>query len=91
VKLGKNASDTCAMISKTSGVEATKICQVFLSGIYGSMKNSMMRSQMKIVLITFFDIKGIIYFEFIPLVRQAYYVEILKQLREAVRRKSPEL
>jgi hypothetical protein len=49
---------------------------------------------MKTLLITFFDIKGTVHFEFIPqgqTVNQAYYVEILKQLREAVRRQRPEL
>jgi hypothetical protein len=49
---------------------------------------------MKIMLITFFDIKGGVHFEFIPqgqTVNQAYYVGILKQLHEAVYRKRPEL
>jgi hypothetical protein len=49
---------------------------------------------MKIMLITFTDIKGTVHFEFIPqceTVNQAYYVEVLKRLREAVRRKRPEL
>jgi hypothetical protein len=44
---------------------------------------------MKTMLIIFFDIKGIVHFEFIPLgrtVNQAYYVEISKRLCEAVRR-----
>jgi hypothetical protein len=53
----------------------------------------MSKSQMKIPK-TFFDIKGVVHFEFIPqdqTVKQAYYVEILKPLREAVRRKRPEL
>jgi hypothetical protein len=49
---------------------------------------------MKIMLITFFDIKGIVHFEFIiqgQTVNQAYYVAILKRLREAVLRKRLEL
>jgi len=46
------------------------------------------------MLITIFDIKGIVHFEFIPqaqTVNLAYYVVILKQLYEAVYRKRPEL
>jgi hypothetical protein len=46
----------------------------------------MSKWQTKAVLITFFDIKDIVYFEFIlqgQTVNQAYYVEILKQLHEA--------
>jgi hypothetical protein len=42
------------------------------------------------MLITVFDIKIIVHFEFIPqgqTVNQAYYVEILNQLHEAVHRK----
>jgi histone-lysine N-methyltransferase SETMAR len=49
---------------------------------------------METMIITFFDIKGIVRFQFIPqgqTVSQAYYVEILKQLHESVRRKMPEL
>jgi hypothetical protein len=54
----------------------------------------MSKSQMKGVLITFFDTGGIIHFELIPqdqIVNQAYYVKILKWLHDAVRRKRPEL
>jgi hypothetical protein len=50
----------------------------------------MSKSQMKTMLVTFFHIKGIVHFAFIPqgqTVNQAYYMEIPKQLHEAVYRK----
>jgi hypothetical protein len=49
---------------------------------------------MKEMLITFFDIEVIVRFEFIPQgkrVDQIYYAEILKRLRETLRRKKPDL
>jgi hypothetical protein len=49
---------------------------------------------MKTRIITFFDIKGTVYYEFIPQGRRANkanYIVILMQLREAVCRKIPEL
>jgi len=45
-------------------------------------------------LICFFDIKGLVHFEFVPqgqTVNQQFYLEVLKQLRDAVRRKCPKL
>jgi hypothetical protein len=54
----------------------------------------MSKSQMKKTPVTAYDIKDIIHFQFIPpgqTVNQAYYVEILKWLYEAVHRKRPEL
>jgi hypothetical protein len=54
----------------------------------------MSKPQIKKILITFFDIKGDVPFEFVlqgQTVNKVYYVEILKRLREAVSRKSPEV
>jgi hypothetical protein len=46
------------------------------------------------MLVTCFDISGILHFEFIPqgqTVKQAYYVEVRQRLYEAVHRKMPGL
>jgi len=46
------------------------------------------------MLLTFFDIRGIIRYEFVPsgqTVNQVYYLEVLERLREKVGRKQPEL
>jgi hypothetical protein len=54
----------------------------------------MLQSQMKTMIIIFLDIMIIIHFELSPqghTVNQAYYVEILKGLCEAVHRRRPEL
>jgi transposase len=43
---------------------------------------------------TFFYIRGIVHYEFVPTgqtVNQVYYLEVLKRLREKVRRKRPEI
>ena len=42
------------------------------------------------MLLTFFDIGGIIHYKFVPTgksVNQVYYLEVLERLREKVRRK----
>ena len=46
------------------------------------------------MLICFFNIKGLVHYEFVPQVQtvnQLFYLEVLKLLREAVRRKRSEL
>jgi len=52
------------------------------------------RSQVKTMLVCFFDHKGIVHFEFIAqgqMVNQQCYLEVLTRLREFVRRKRPRL
>jgi hypothetical protein len=93
VKLGNDSSDAYEVLSETYRGEAVK-GQVFLSGISGSNDVRMSKSRMEAVLITFFDIKDVVRFEFIPqdqTVNKAYYVEISKRLSEIVRRRKPEL
>jgi hypothetical protein len=54
----------------------------------------MSKSKFKAMLIIFFDIKGIIFVEWVPsgqIVNQHYYKEVLIKLRERVRKKRPDL
>jgi hypothetical protein len=67
---------------------------VFLHGIKGVKKARMSKSQMTETFIISFGMKSTVHLEFIPqgqTVNQAYYVETLKRLHEAVHRKRPEL
>jgi [histone H3]-lysine36 N-dimethyltransferase SETMAR len=46
------------------------------------------------MLICFFDVRGVVHSEFVPpkqTVNQAFYLEVLKRLRNSLRRKRPEL
>jgi hypothetical protein len=64
------------------------------SGINGSKRTCMSKSQIKTIFITFFDIRGAVHFEFISQgqrVNQLFNVAILKQLHEVVHRKRPQL
>jgi len=57
-------------------------------------KARMSRSQVKTMLVCFFDHKGVVHYEFIAqgqMVNQQCYLEVLTRLRESVRRKRPGL
>ena len=50
-------------------------------------------SNVKIMLISFFDANGIVHKEFVPpgqTVNQQFYLEVLKRLRDSVQKKQPE-
>jgi len=52
------------------------------------------KSRVKTKMLTYFDIRGIVHYEFVPTgqtVNQVYYWEVLERLREKVRRKRPEV
>ena len=52
------------------------------------------RPKIKVMLIVFFDIRGIVRHEYAlegQTVTKEYYQEVLRRLREAVRRKRPDL
>ena len=57
-------------------------------------KARQVRSNVKVLLTVFFDYNGIVHHEFLPpgcTVNKEYYLQILRNLREAIRRKRPEL
>jgi transposase len=57
-------------------------------------KARMSQSNLKVMLVVFFDWQGVIHYEFVPrgqTVNNELYVAVLKHLREAVRRKRPQL
>ncbi|XP_029672795.1 protein GVQW3-like [Formica exsecta] len=57
-------------------------------------KVRMSKSKVKTMLITFFDIRGLVHYEFVPqdrTVNQIFYLGVLKRLDVAVKRKQPNL
>lgn len=57
-------------------------------------KCRMVKSYIKTMLICFFDIRGIVHSEFVPpgqTVNQHYYLQVLKRLRESIRKKRTNL
>ncbi|UYV68407.1 hypothetical protein LAZ67_5004230 [Cordylochernes scorpioides] len=56
-------------------------------------KARMIKSKLKSFLITFFDVKGLIHYEFMPegqTINQDYYIDVLRRLKKAVCQKRPE-
>ena len=60
-------------------------------GILNQRKAPMSRSKIKVLLVVFFNWKGIVHHEFVPrghMVNKQLYQEVLARLSDAVRRKS---
>jgi len=52
------------------------------------------RSNVKVLLTVFFDYDGVVHHEFLPegtTVNKEYYLQVMRRLREAIRRKRPDL
>ena len=55
-----------------------------------SKKSRVVKSQLKVMLIVFFDNEGLVHWEFVPngqTVNSSFYIEVLKRLRDSIRRK----
>ena len=52
------------------------------------------RSKIKVMLTVFFDFRGVVHYEFLPpsqTVNKEYYLSVMRRLREAIRKKRPDL
>jgi hypothetical protein len=96
VKLGNNASDTCAMLSEAYGREAMKKSSVlechkrFKEGrenVKVDERSSRPRCHRTDKNVE--KLRNLMHSDNILSISQSYYVEILKRLREAVCRKGP--
>lgn len=57
-------------------------------------KSRQSRSKIKVLLTVFFDFRGVVHSEFLPegrTVNKEYYLQVMRRLREAIRKKRPEL
>ena len=88
-KIGKTAKETYQLLQQAYGEDAMGRTQVF--DWFRRFKEG--RSKTKVMLIAFFDSKGIVHHEYAPdgqKINKEFYLEVLRRLRESVRRKRPE-
>ncbi|XP_039949898.1 histone-lysine N-methyltransferase SETMAR-like [Bactrocera tryoni] len=63
-------------------------------GTQKSKKPRQSRSKVKVMLIVFFDIRGVVHYEYVPTgqtISKKYYVGVMRRLPDAIRRKHPSL
>jgi hypothetical protein len=91
-KLGKTATETYEMLQQAFGETALSRSKTF--EWYSRFKNEadsrQVQSNVKTMLIAFFDAEGLVHHEFLPqrqTMNQTVYITVLQRLRGAVRRK----
>ena len=65
-----------------------------VKGVPKPKKSRQNKSKIKVMLTVFFDYRGVVHFEYLPTgqtVNSQYYLGVMRRLRDAVRRKRPEL
>ena len=75
--------------SSSQKVEKRRITTLALDG-----PARQVRSNVKVLLTVFFDYHDVVHQEFLPqgrTVNKEYYLEVMRRLREAIRKKRPEL
>ena len=91
-KLGKTATETYQMLLLAYGDETMSRARVF-EWSPRPKKARQVRSQVKVMLTVFFDYQGVVHHEYAPkgqTITKEYYIDVLRRLRDAVRRKRPE-
>jgi hypothetical protein len=93
-KLGKTTTETYGMLQQAFGETALRQSNTFewYSRFKNEAKVRQVWSNVKTMLIAFFDAEGLVHHEFLPqrhTVNQSVYITVLQRLRDAVRRKRP--
>jgi len=94
-KIGKTAMEIYQLLQQAYGEDAMGRTQVFnwFRASPRPKKGRQVRSKTKVMLLAFFDSEGIVHNEYAPdgqKINKEFYVEVLRRLREPVRRKQPE-
>ena len=92
-KIGKTATETCHLLQQAYGEDAmgrTESSQCKGPTSPRPKKGRQVRSKTMVMLLPFFDSEGIVHHEYAPdgqTINKEFYPEVLRRLRESVRRK----
>jgi hypothetical protein len=72
----------------------SSIITVGVKNVVATKKTHQVHSHVKVMLTVFFNSEGVVHYEFLPqgrTVNKEFYLEVLQRLREAVRKKRPDV